>query len=65
MYSMPPVIFENFMAHMVESKYGQAKLRELKQQFKALKDLPYTIVDYVNSIDLVIRKLELNLYDHK
>ena len=62
---MPPIILESFMNYMIESSIGQAKIRELKEQFKGLSNLPYTIVDYINSMDYVIRKLEVNINEEK
>ena len=53
------------MEFMIESSIGQAKIRELKDKFNNLSNLPYTIVDYINSMDYIIRKLEVNINDQK
>lgn len=55
-YQLPPILFETFMSQMLESNYGQSLLRELKEKYNELfSKLPYTIVDYINSTDLIVR----------
>jgi len=37
LYSLPPILLENFIEFMIESSIGQAKLRELKERYNEFK----------------------------
>lgn len=52
-------MLEYFIWEMLESEVGKKLLQNWKKQFKKqISPLRYTIVDYINSIDFIVRSME-------
>ncbi|CAI2359044.1 unnamed protein product [Moneuplotes crassus] len=60
-YKLPPFYLEAFAQFMLESDEGMLKLNELHRNFPLRKKKTYNVVDYINSMDYVVRLMEIGL----
>jgi hypothetical protein len=60
-YKLPPYVIESFMKHILNSDDSLTKLKELYETLPVPTKPSYTILDYVNSMDHMIRKIETDL----
>ena len=63
-YKLPPFYMEAFCQFMLESDEGMQKLQELHEKYPLINKKPYNVVDYINSMDYVVRCMELGLGLH-
>lgn len=60
-YKLPPFYLEAFCQLMLESDEGMRKLTELHSKYPLRRRNCYNVVDYINSMDYVVRAMEIGL----
>ena len=60
-YKLPPFYVEAFWQFMLESDEGMKKLNELHKNYPLRTKKAYNVVDYINSMDYVVRLMEIGL----
>lgn len=60
-YKLPPYYMEAFLQYMLESDEGMRKLIDLHEKYPLKTKKAYNVVDYINSMDYVVRLMEIGL----
>lgn len=66
-YKLPPYVVESFWRHLLTSDENLKKLKDLYDNLPVPVKPTYTILDYINGMDYIVRKIEteLNIQDRE